>query len=58
MQSDEEQKKERERKLRALEIRIRMRKYAKLKQDLKNVKRYLISDIELMKKTGEICLRN
>ena len=50
MQLDENKRLERERKLRALELRIRMRKYIKLKQDLENVKKYLISDIELMEK--------
>ena len=52
MQIDEEKRKERERKLRALELRIRMRKYVKLKQDLENVKKYLISDIGLMEQDG------
>jgi len=53
MQLDEEKREERERKLRALELRIRMRKYVKLKQDLENVKKYLISDIELMENDGK-----
>ena len=53
MQLDEDKAGERERKLRALELRIRMRKYVKLKQDLENVKKYLISDIELMEKDGK-----
>jgi len=53
MQIDEEKRRERERKLRALELRIRMRKYVKLKQDLENVKKYLISDIELMENDGK-----
>jgi len=52
MQIDEKKRQERERKLRALELRIRMRKYVKLKQDLENVKKYLISDIELMEQDG------
>lgn len=52
MQLDDEKRGDRERKLRALELRIRMRKYVKLKQDLENVKKYLISDIGLMEKDG------
>ena len=52
MQLDDEKREDRERKLRALELRIRMRKYVKLKQDLENVKKYLINDIGLMENDG------
>ena len=52
IQPDEEKKRERERKLRALELRIRKQKYVKLKRDLENMKKYLLSDIELMECDG------
>lgn len=51
-EEDKVKKDERERKLRALELKIRMKKYEKLKRELANVKKYLLSDIELLKQKG------
>ncbi len=42
------EKVEREKKLRALELKIRMRRFHKLKDELNKVKTYLLSDIEQM----------
>ncbi len=42
------EKAERERKLRALELKIRMRRFYKLKEELNRVKTYLLADIEEM----------
>ncbi|MCG8334044.1 MAG: hypothetical protein MJE63_05975 [Proteobacteria bacterium] len=39
---------EREKKLRALELKIRMRRFYKLKEELNRVKTYLLADIEEM----------
>ncbi|MBU2513599.1 hypothetical protein KJ966_19835 [bacterium] len=46
-------KAEREKKLRALELKIRMRRFLKLKDELVKVKEYLLADIELMEKMGD-----
>ncbi len=46
-------KAEREKKLRALELKIRMRRFLKLKDELGKVKEYLLNDIELMEKMGD-----
>ncbi|MCP4753098.1 MAG: hypothetical protein GY866_19595 [Proteobacteria bacterium] len=51
--TEDEKKMERERKLRALELKIRMRKFEKLKRELDSVKNYLLSDIELMEQKGD-----
>lgn len=42
------EKAEREKKLRALELKIRMRRFYKLKEELNRVKTYLLADIEEM----------
>ena len=42
------EKAEREKKLRALELKIRMRRFYKLKEELNRVKTYLLADIEQM----------
>ena len=42
------EKSEREKKLRALELKIRMRRFYKLKEELNRVKTYLLADIEEM----------
>ena len=49
----ENEKIEREKKLRALELKIRMRRFSKLKEELTRVKNYLLSDIDLMEKSGD-----
>ena len=49
----EDEKIEREKKLRALELKIRMRRFNKLKDELNRVKNYLLSDIEIMEKSGD-----
>lgn len=41
----EQEKVEREKKLRALELKIRMRRFQKLKEELNRVKEYLLNDI-------------
>lgn len=44
----QKQKAEREQKLRALELKIRMRRFQKLKEELNRVKTYLLNDISIM----------
>lgn len=46
-------KAEREKKLRALELKIRMRRFQKLKDELSKVKKYLLTDIELIEEIGD-----
>lgn len=45
-------KTERENKLRTLELKIRMRRFQKLKEELLKVRSYLLNDIERMEQTG------
>lgn len=49
----EAEKLERERKLRILELKIRMRRFQKLKEELNKVKEYLLNDIEMMENMGD-----
>ena len=49
----ENEKVEREKKLRALELKIRMRRFYKLKEELNNVKNYLLNDINLIEESGD-----
>ncbi len=51
--SIEAEKIEREQKLRALELKIRMRRFNKLKDELHRVREYLLNDIEIMEKMGD-----
>ncbi len=46
-------KTEREKKLRALELKIRMRRFLKLKEELEKVKNYLLDDIEQLESIGD-----
>ena len=46
-------KTEREKKLRALELKIRMRRFLKLKEELVKVKNYLLDDIEQLESIGD-----
>lgn len=46
--------KDRESKLRALELKIRMRRFHKLKDELFRVKDYLLNDISLIEQSGEV----
>ena len=47
------EKAERENKLRALELKIRMRRFKKLKEELDRVKKYLLDDIEIIEQIGD-----
>ena len=49
----QDDKADRERKLRALELKIRMRRFQKLKEELNRVKNYLLNDIEIMEQHEE-----
>ena len=49
----QDEKADRERKLRALELKIRMRRFQKLKEELNRVKTYLLNDIEIMEQHEE-----
>ncbi len=44
---------EREKKLKTLELKIRMRRFQKLKEELMRVKEFLLNDIESIEKAGE-----
>lgn len=47
------EKAEREKKLRALELKIRMRRFYKLKEELNRVKNYLLNDIAAMEESED-----
>ena len=49
----EKEKLEREKKLRALEMKIRTRRFFKLKEELNRVRQSLLNDIEELEKTNE-----
>jgi hypothetical protein len=49
----EQEKAEREKKLRALELKIRMRRFYKLNEELNRVKNYLLNDIAVMEETED-----
>ncbi len=51
---EDEEKIAREKKLRILELKIRMRRFEKLKREILNVKDYLLNDIILIEQEGEV----